>query len=49
MMDNDHMDPEDYYDVMADVDGHANSLIESLEPQAYLSQVTLVNDASICT
>jgi hypothetical protein len=37
---------EDYYDVMADVDAQANSLIESTQPQVYLSEVTLVDDAS---
>jgi hypothetical protein len=44
-MDEADIDPEDYYDVMADVDAQANSLIESPEPQAYLSEVTLVDDA----
>ncbi len=30
------MDPEDYYDIMTDVDAHGDSLVESPESQAYL-------------
>jgi hypothetical protein len=45
-MDDAYIDPKDYYDMMADADAHAHSLVESHEPQAYLSEVTLIDDAS---
>jgi len=35
-MDDADMDPKDCYNVMVDVDEHANSLIESPKLQAYL-------------
>jgi hypothetical protein len=45
-MDDAAIDPQDYYDVMAYADAQTNSLIESPEPQAYLSKVTIIDDAS---
>ena len=41
------MDPGDYYGMIIDVDAHANSLVEAPEPQAYLSQVTLIDDVTL--
>jgi hypothetical protein len=40
------MDHEDYYDIMTDVDAHANSLVESPEPQVYLPEVNLIDIVS---
>ena len=45
-IDNVDIDPKDYYDMMANVDAQVNSQVESPEPQAYVSEVTAIDDAS---
>ena len=46
-MDDAGVDPEEYYDLITYADAHAHSLINSPEPQAYLSQVAVTNDATL--
>jgi hypothetical protein len=43
-MDDANVDRADYYDVMTYADAQANSLVASPEPQAYLSEVPLIDD-----
>ena len=45
-MDDAYMDPADYLVVIIYVDAHTNSLVESPEPQAYMSIVTIIDDVS---
>jgi hypothetical protein len=42
-MDDARVNHEDYYHIMVDVDAHANSLVESLKPHAYLSEVNIID------
>jgi hypothetical protein len=45
-MDDVDIDPEQYYDRITYADAHADSLVNSPEPQAYLSQVAVTNDVT---
>jgi len=44
-MDDVDIEPEDYYGVITCADAHADSLVNSPDPQAYLSQVNIIVDA----
>jgi hypothetical protein len=36
-MDDVDIDPEDYYGIMTNIDAHADSLVDSPEPQAFFT------------
>ena len=46
-MDDADIDPEKYYDLITDADAHADSLVKSPEPQAYLSQAAVIDDVTL--
>ena len=46
-MDDADIDPDEYYDMITDADAHADSLVDSPEPQAYFSQVTITDDVTL--
>jgi len=41
------IDPEEYYGMITYADAHADSLVDSPEPQAYFSQVTVTDDVTL--
>jgi hypothetical protein len=46
-MDDVDMDLEDFDVIMTNVDAHADSLVDSPESQAYLSQITVADDVKL--